>query len=135
MRARTELLIQAVALAVLVAVSGGTALADVDESANPTARTCLATISTNIGSVRILRKLGPKQTCPAGENLYTWQRTGFQWRDAWDSGTTYSVNDAVSLGGTSYLSLIDSILNYPPHSGPGDWAILALEGATGPSGA
>lgn len=100
-----------------------------------TARTCITTIQTNIGPVRVLRKIGPKQTCPPGEDLYTWQRTGFQWKDVWSSSTTYGVNDAVSLGGTSYLSLIDANLNNDPETSPSAWAILALEGDTGPTGA
>ncbi len=100
-----------------------------------TARTCIATISTNSGNVTVLRKIGPKQDCPAGETLYTWERTGFAWKDVWDSGTTYKLNDAVSLGGTSYLSLVDSNLNNDPETSPSEWAILALEGADGATGA
>jgi len=99
-----------------------------------TARTCIATISTNSGNVTVLRKIGPKQDCPAGETLYTWERTGFAWKDAWDSGTTYKLNDAVSLGGTSYLSLVDDNLNNDPDTSPSEWAILALEGADGATG-
>jgi hypothetical protein len=57
------------------------------------------------GAMNVLRKIGPKQMCPSGETLYTWERTGFFWQDAWSPATTYKVNDAVSLGGTSYLSL------------------------------
>lgn len=41
-----------------------------------TARTCITTIQTDIGDVKVLRKIGPKQTCPAGEDLYTWERFG-----------------------------------------------------------
>ena len=120
------------ALGVVAALSVARTTAAAEPS---TARTCIATIATNIGNVRILRKIGPQQTCPAGENLYTWERTGFQWRDAWSSSTTYGINDAVSLGGTSYLSLTADNLNNPPDSSPSDWAILALEGAAGPTGA
>jgi len=106
-----------------------------DAKAQTTARTCITTIETNIGKVRVLRKIGPKQTCPAGEDLYTWQRTGFEWRDVWDSATTYKLNDAVSLGGTSYLSLVDDNLNNDPETSPAAWGILALEGAAGATGA
>lgn len=100
-----------------------------------TARTCIATISTSSGNVTVLRKIGPKQDCPNGETLYTWERTGFAWKDVWSSSTTYKQNDAVSLGGTSYLSLIDDNLNNDPDSSPSAWAILALEGADGATGA
>ena len=88
-----------------------------------TARTCITSIQTNIGNVRVLRKIGPQQTCPAGEDLYTWQRTGFQWMDVWSSSTTYGINDAVSLGGSSYLSLVDDNLNNNPESSPSQWAM------------
>lgn len=105
-----------------------------ETEAQNTARTCLATIRSDIGPVRVLRKLGPKQECPAGEPLYTWQRTGFAWRDVWSPTTTYGVNDAVSLGGTSYLSLVADNLNNDPETSPDAWAILALEGADGATG-
>jgi len=99
------------------------------------ARTCIATIQTNVGAMNVLRKIGPKQTCPSGETLYTWERTGFWWQDVWSASTTYKVNDAVSLGGTSYLSLVDDNLNNDPETSPSEWAILALEGAAGATGA
>ena len=41
-----------------------------------TARTCITTIETGSGPVKTFRKIGPKQTCPPGEALYTWDRTG-----------------------------------------------------------
>ena len=91
-----------------------------------TARTCITTIKSNIGEVRVLRKIGPKQSCPAGEELYTWERTGFEWRDVWSTTTTYKTNDAVSLGGTSYLSIVDGNLGNDPETSPTQWAILAL---------
>lgn len=100
----------------------------------PQARTCIATIQTNIGKMNVLRKIGPKATCPDGETLFTWERTGFAWRDAWSPSTTYRINDAVSLGGSTYLSLIDDNLNNDPDTNPDAWAILALEGAAGPTG-
>jgi hypothetical protein len=119
---------------VVCAAAAIAALAAPAAAQQTVARTCIATIETNIGQVKVLRKVGPKQSCPAGEELYTWQRTGFEWRDVWDSGTTYKVNDAVSLGGTSYISLIDNNLNNPPDMSPAAWGILALEGANGPTG-
>ena len=100
-----------------------------------TARTCITSIQTNIGEVKVLRKIGPKQSCPAGEDLYTWERTGFAWKDVWSPTATYKTNDAVSLGGTSYLSLVDGNVGNDPETSPAQWAILALEGAEGPTGA
>lgn len=61
------------AAAVLVAAAAGDASA-----AEPrTARTCITTIETDTGPMKVLRKIGPKQACPNGETLYTWDRTGF----------------------------------------------------------
>lgn len=74
----------------------------------------------------------------ARSEFFGWERTGFAWRDVRSPATTYKVNDAVSLGGTSYLSLVDENLGNDPETSPGAWAILALEGApgeTGPAGA
>lgn len=100
----------------------------------PIARTCIATIQTDVGKMSVLRKIGPKATCPAGETLYTWERTGFAWRDVWSPTTTYKVNDAVSLGGSTFLSLVDDNLGNDPETSPNEWAVLALEGDSGPTG-
>jgi len=120
----------------LVVALSTAAYADSDPPPPPApARTCVAKIKTDIGRINVLRKLGPKQNCPDGETLFTWERTGFAWRDVWSPSTTYRVNDAVSLGGSSYLSLIDDNLGNDPESTPGAWAVLALEGAPGATGA
>lgn len=101
------------------------------------ARTCITQIQsgTGAGKIKVLRKLGPKQSCGPNETPYDWQRTGFAWRDAYDPATTYETNDAVSLGGTSYLSLVDDNTGNDPETNSDAWAILALEGAVGPTGA
>jgi hypothetical protein len=98
------------------------------------ARSCITTIQTDRGPMSVLRKIGPKASCPAGETLYTWERTGFAWRDVWSPSTSYKANDAVSIGGTSYLSLLDDNLDNDPESSPAEWAILALEGGEGAPG-
>jgi len=108
--------------------------ADTAQAQQTTARTCITTIQTNVGSVKVLRKIGPKQSCPAGEELYTWERTGFTWRDTWDAGTTYNQNDAVSFGASSYISLIASNVGNDPETSPAAWGVLALEGEVGPTG-
>jgi len=124
-----------VAVALAASVVGVLSSPQLGGAQQTTARTCITTISTNSGDVRVLRKIGPKQSCPAGEELYTWERTGFAWKDVWSPSTTYKLNDAVSLGGTSFLSLVDGNLNNDPETSPAEWAILALEGAAGPTGA
>lgn len=101
----------------------------------PTARTCIAKIQTSAGPMNVLRKIGPKASCPAGETLYTWERSGFVWRGGWSPSTTYAVNDAVGLDGTSYLSSVDGNLSNDPETSPEQWTILALGGADGQTGA
>ena len=119
---------------VAIAIASLTVAAGTSSAQQTTARTCIATIQTNIGSVKVLRKIGPKQTCPDGEDLYTWERTGFEWKDVWSPTTTYGQNDAVSLGSSSYISLIADNLGNDPETSPAAWGILALEGAAGPTG-
>lgn len=121
--------------AVAVAVTCLTAIAGTAGAQPVTARTCITTIDTNIGPVKVLRKIGPKQSCPVGEVLYTWQRTGFTWKDVWSPTTTYDQYDAVSLGGSSYVSLIPGNVGNDPESSPAAWGVLALEGDVGPTGA
>jgi BclB C-terminal domain-containing protein len=121
--------------ALATVVAGAAMVPEQAYAQQTTARTCIATVSTNSGNVTVLRKIGPKQSCPNGEQLFTWERSGFAWRDAWENTTTYKVNDAVSLGGTSYLSLVDDNVGNDPETSPDAWAILALEGAPGPTGA
>ena len=119
---------------VVLAVACITLAVDTARAQQTTARTCITTIDTTNGPVKVLRKIGPKQDCPVGEDLFTWQRTGFNWKDVWSSSTTYNQYDAVSLGGTSYISLVADNLNNDPETSPSEWGILALEGAAGPTG-
>lgn len=71
-RRRTSVVAAAMIAALIAAGAGDAAAAEPRQ-----ARTCVATIETDQGPVKVLRKIGPKQTCPAGETLYTWDRTGF----------------------------------------------------------
>ena len=62
---------------------------------------------------------------------------GLTWQSAWSSTTTYNLDDAVSFGGASYISLIANNMNHEPDKSPGDWSLLAqagAQGATGPAG-
>ena len=59
---------------------------------------------------------------------------GVNWRGAWSSTTTYSVDDAVSYGGSSYIAIAGNT-NQEPDTHPSSWDLLAQEGATGATGA
>lgn len=55
---------------------------------------------------------------------------GFTPRGAWSSGSTYAVNDVVSLSGSSYLA-IQASTNQNPSTATAYWLVLAAKGDTG----
>jgi collagen type VII alpha len=59
---------------------------------------------------------------------------GLTWLGAWSSVTSYAMNDAVSYGGESYLSMAGSV-GQRPDLYPAAWAVLAQAGAAGAAGA
>ena len=58
---------------------------------------------------------------------------GFTPRGAWGSGSTYAVNDVVSLNGSSYLA-IQASTNQNPATQTAYWLVLAAKGDTGAAG-
>ncbi len=56
-------------------------------------------------------------------------------KGSWLSETSYGAGDAVSFGGSSYISLIDANAGHQPDSSPTEWGILALAGEPGTPGA
>lgn len=58
---------------------------------------------------------------------------GFTPRGEWNSTTTYSENDLVSLNGSSYVC-IEENTNATPASNPDKWMVNAEKGATGATG-
>lgn len=72
-------------------------------------------------------------TGPTGANGSTGTTgPGIRWLGDWNSGTNYIVNDAVTFGGSSYISNSLNLGNQPPGSA---WDTLAIKGATGSTGA
>jgi hypothetical protein len=59
---------------------------------------------------------------------------GLTWRNAYDSGATYAMDDAVSFNGSSYISLQGSNTNNQPDTSPTFWSLLAQQGAAGAQG-
>lgn len=49
--------------------------------------------------------------------------------------TNYALHDAVSFGGSTYISLVSGNAGNTPSSNPADWAVLAAQGPVGPAGA
>lgn len=60
---------------------------------------------------------------------------GLTWRGSWISGTSYVANDAVSYGGASWFCILATSGTTTPNLDTANWALLASQGAIGPSGA
>ena len=119
--------------AVSVALLG--ALPTAHAQSSPIARTCVSPLPGGGEADRYLRKIGPAGRCRPNETLFEWDRRGFGWKGEWTAQTTYGLNDAVSFGASSFLSLTDDNVGVEPGSDPNVWGVLALEGAPGPTGA
>ncbi len=52
----------------------------------------------------------------------------------YSSTTNYALHDAVSYGGSTYISLIAGNVGNTPSSSPAQWAVLAAQGPPGPAG-
>jgi hypothetical protein len=63
---------------------------------------------------------------------------GLEWQGTWNKNTSYVENDAVGFSGASYFCILDipgSTLNQNPNTDTTHWALLASQGAIGPTGA
>ncbi len=58
---------------------------------------------------------------------------GLQWKGAWNGSTGYVTGDAVSYGGSAYISTSDVNAGVTPGASS-LWALLASQGAAGPAG-
>ncbi len=59
---------------------------------------------------------------------------GMVYQNAYNAGTTYAANDAVTYNGSSYISLQNSNLGHQPDVSPAFWELFAAAGANGPAG-
>ncbi len=60
---------------------------------------------------------------------------GVNFVGAYSAATSYSAGDAVSYGGSSYVSLVGSNHGQTPGQSPAYWVVLAAQGNPGPAGA
>jgi len=56
------------------------------------------------------------------------------WKGEWNSGTTYTQNEAVQYSGSAYVCLQGNT-NLIPSSNTSAWSVMVLKGETGPAGA
>lgn len=83
--------------------------------------------NTTTGALRVID--GATQVCGAGtETALNWNQRGLNWKGTWSSATNYAVNDAVALGGASYIAVGASLNSTPPSA---SWAVLAQKGSPG----
>ena len=59
---------------------------------------------------------------------------GLYWRSSWVSGHSYNLNDAVGDNGASYFCILATSGTTAPHLDATHWALLASQGAIGPTG-
>jgi hypothetical protein len=61
---------------------------------------------------------------------------GLEWQGAWDEDSSYAADDAVGYDGASYFCIlaIDTTSNPAPDEDITHWALLASQGAVGPTG-
>jgi collagen type VII alpha len=60
---------------------------------------------------------------------------GLSFRGVYSAATSYGVGEAVSYGGSSYLSLVGGNAGQTPGQSPAYWAVLAAQGYAGATGA
>jgi hypothetical protein len=62
---------------------------------------------------------------------------GLEWKGAWNTNSSYAVDDAVGFNGASWfcISAVTGTGNSNPEEDTESWALLAAQGATGPQGA
>lgn len=66
--------------------------------------------------------------CKADVNRWTWQHSGavLTWRGAYNAGTAYAVDDAVTFGGKSYRSKVGANVNNQPDVSGAQWEVITL---------
>lgn len=89
---------------------------------NPATFTDLANAAPAVTSNGAVITTGPPG--PAGP-------AGINWRGPYTNGATYSLNDAVSYNGSSYVATASGIVAAPPAAG---WSVLAAAGTGGSGG-
>jgi hypothetical protein len=60
---------------------------------------------------------------------------GLEWQGTWVSGTSYVEDDAVGYNGASYFCILATSGTTAPNLATANWALLASQGAIGPTGA
>lgn len=75
------------------------------------------------------------QELPAGDSIGGAAQgpVGMTWQGAWNSGTSYAIDDVVSNNGSAYIAIAANTNQAPPNATY--WNLLASKGDTGATGA
>lgn len=93
------------------------------------ASTSASTATTQAGIAATQASNASNSAASAAASVLTVQDQKIIWQGPWNSGTTYAVNDAVSIAGSSYISILGSTNITPPNVTY--WEILAEKGTPG----
>jgi len=115
--------------ATMLVLGGGVAVANIPSSTTSTYTAC---VNKTTGATRVIDAQRGKR-CTSHEQVINWTK-GYRYRNAWSPTASYSAQDVVTTGGSSYVAKTSS-LNKPPASSATAWGLLAARGATGPPGA
>lgn len=113
----------------MLVLGGGVAVANIPSSTTSTYTAC---VNKTTGATRVIDAQRGKR-CTSNEQVINWTK-GYRYRNAWSPTTSYSAQDVVTTGGSSYVAKTSSI-NKPPAASTTAWGLLAARGATGPQGA
>lgn len=111
-------------------LGGGAAWAAIPDTSTARITACYPTSGTSKGSLRVI---DTGQSCRSGERAVSWQSRGLRYRGAWSSTASYSRDDVVTSGGSTYVAKATS--KGVSVTNTTSWALLVQRGATGPAGA
>jgi len=109
-------------------VFGGVGFAAIPDTGTSVFHGCYVRTS---GALRVIDPAA-SQACDSTENPVSWNERGVNWRGTWSPTTNYSVNDAVTRSGSSYIAVTPNLNSVPPGT---SWNVLATKGAAGATGA
>jgi len=112
----------------MLVMGGGVAVANIPSS---TTSTYIACVTKTTGAKRVTDAQRGK-TCTSNEQVITWTK-GHPDHNAWSPTISYSAQDVVTTGRSSYVAKTSS-LNMAPASSTTAWGRLAARGAVGAQG-
>jgi hypothetical protein len=88
------------------------------------------------GSVGATGATGPQGATGAAGTTGGTNGSGFNFRNAFDAGASYAIDDVATFNGSTYVAIVASAgpNNATPNLNPSAWSVMAQEGAAGAAG-